>query len=146
MGKTQEKLVGSIAEDYDLDRSDVRDAKDINPSLQLKDGESFRGFFVTDTPKRVEYMNKKTGEQEIKRVHIVENSIGARFTLWLSAKTIRMGVASIAKAHGNHIKGVEFVISKRLTTLKPWGEVSLYDVREIKGAYVADMDSSGGGQ
>lgn len=130
MGSTKGSLDKQLVLDYDLKDTEALEREEFYPALKLDAGNSWRGSFLTDAPRVVEWVDKKDGSPKSARIIDGENSIGERVSIWLSAVSMKTAIARIAKKHGCKLKGVEVIISAHTEDLPKYGKTKQYTAHE----------------
>ena len=119
---------------FGVTSEDVEKGDDIIPSLNLKallEGESHVDVEIVESkPREIEFTDKE-GEK-VKAPVITVNYEDTEFTLWLSAKTMRMGFARLFRDNNGNLKGVKARITSKEATHAKFGKYNAYNVQEKK--------------
>lgn len=150
MTETKSKQ-SDLFEAFGIDKETFEKSKDILPTLdlgELETGSEVYIQFLESMPiKEVEHQSKfgNKGEKVKTKVLTVsvekilrqtdseklEIPIGEKQTLWLSSKSLRLGIMRIASENNNNLEGLKVVIKKGLATYKQYGENTCYNVVQL---------------
>lgn len=126
---------------WDVTPEQRENSKDIVPTLQisqyLANNESIEVEFLEDVPRNIEVPTKDdkgnvTEETETRKA-ITVKCMGAEYTLWLSATSLRIPLANLWESHNNSLKGIKVRIGKRTGRHPKYGDTEYYRVQEITG-------------
>lgn len=123
---------------FGIDKETLEKSKDIKPILDLgamKDNSIVRVEFSEKEPREVETPNSKYSKtaRVISVKDITEGEQNSlEYSLFLSAKTLSLGVAKIWEKHNFDLTGVKAVIKKTKAVFKEFGENTAYNIQEVE--------------
>jgi len=113
----------------------VKKAQDIKPVLKLgKDmpyNVPLQIEFMESAPKTVETPNSKF-DTSANVITVLDLVTKIEYSMFVSSKTLALGVAKLWTAHNHDLKGVKAQIIKTTAVYKDFGENECYNVQEIK--------------
>lgn len=133
--KEKEKEKDTTLELFGVESASVEKSLDIKPIYNL--GKSFpynqalEIEFLEDAPKIVETPNSKFKESS-RVISILDLTTNLEYSLFLSSKTLSLGVAKLYKLNNNSLKGIRARIIKTTAKFKDFGENDCYVVQQIK--------------
>lgn len=138
----------SLFDVYGVSEESFNKSKDILPTLdigKLEVGSRVLLTFLDDAPKLVSIeskFQKKKVDTPVIRVlvdtifrmekdgRLLEIPTGMNYSLWLSSKSLAMGVLKVHQAHGT-LKDIKISISIGMTDYKDFGENRCYTAQEV---------------
>lgn len=121
---------------FGVSEEELEKTEKIIPSFNYGDylkNNAFVEFeFSESAPREIEVPDdeEKTGKRKAKVITIT--FLGTEYTLWLSAKTVRMGVAQIWKNNNGDLTGVKVRMTCSKAKHEKYGEYTAYGLQEIK--------------
>lgn len=125
---------------FGVSSESVEKSKDIVPTFDLnkslKDGETVRVQFTEDEPRTVDTPNSKYQKSAnvigVKVYNDMSDKTGLNYSLFLSSKSLSLGVARLWEKHNRKLKNVFAIIKKTTAVYKEHGENTAYNVQEVE--------------
>lgn len=118
---------------FGVTKEELDATQDINPTLRIAqyfENHSYMDVTFTQAkPEMVKVKDDKGKEEE--RPVISVDLDGVEYSLWLSAKTLRLGVGKVANEHGFDLDGVTVRITQTPAHHETYGDYNAYNVQEI---------------
>ncbi len=145
--------------DFGIDQKTLDKSGDIFPPFDLsglEDGAKIFIKFVSQKPKVVEHKDIYARDEDGKKIPDAKKNTGVleifvekvarpqddgsfldvdyneTFSLWLSSKSLSIGIAKISQEHNYNLEGVKAKIHKGKAQYKDFGENTCYSVSEVK--------------
>lgn len=138
----EQKEKSEMQELWGLDEETVEKAMEINPVLKL--GRDFPYNtpldieFTEDKAKEVETPNSDYGDKSTV-INVRDLVTNIDYSMFLSSKSLRLGVAKLWVANNKSLIGVKARIVKTQVEYKKFGLNDCYTVQQIKGEYKNPM-------
>lgn len=120
---------------FGVDQETIDKSKDIKPVLDLGSldlNSVVKVEFTEKEPKEIETPNSKYNKvSKVISVKDITHGENLEYSLFLSAKSLSLGIARIYQKHGNDLTGVKVLIKKTKTIYKDYGENIAYNIQEI---------------
>lgn len=139
---TQEENQKKFSDLFGVDYETVQLSKKILPTLnlgKLKEGSRIKIEFTESCPRMILTPNNPYGAETAKVINVKEISLGdteeqgaLEYSMFLSSKSLAMGVAVIYDNNNFDLKGCRAVITVSTAEYKNYGENRCYIVQEIK--------------
>lgn len=122
---------------FGIDEETIQKSINIRPILdlgQLQTGDIVKVEFLEDEPKIIETPNSKF--QKTARVIAVKeiSIVGAEleYSLFLSSKSLALGINRLYVRNGNKLASVKAIIKKDKAVYKDFGENTCYNVQQLQ--------------
>ena len=118
---------------FGIDRATLDKSKDIKPILdlsKLEENETIVVTFLDKEPHIIETPNSKFSKTA--RIISVKDENNLEYSLFLSAKSLSLGVGKLWESNNNDLTNVRAIIKKTTAIYKEFGENTAYNIQEMK--------------
>ena len=120
---------------FGIDTETLNKAKDIRPILQLGKNMAYniahKVMFQEKLPREIDTPNSPYKDKS-RVINVVDLDTQLEYSLFVSSRTLAMGISRIWKAHNEDLTDIKVRIIKSRVIFKEFGENDCYNVQEIK--------------